>query len=77
MRRAINTVHNERIKLLATFMNGIAVAVFAVGGLSPMFSDLSGSGRLRPIVMVIGAICILSAFALHYIGSVLLKRMKP
>lgn len=29
------TIHNERLKLLATFLNGIGISVFAVGGLAP------------------------------------------
>jgi uncharacterized membrane protein YfcA len=31
----MKTVHNERLKITATFLNGLAIAIFAVGGLAP------------------------------------------
>jgi hypothetical protein len=73
----MDLIHNERIKLLATFLNGVGVAVLAVGGLSPLFSVLSGTGEIRAVVMVSSGICILTAFGLHYSGSRVLQRMKP
>lgn len=39
-------ISNERAKLTATYLNGLAVAVFAVGGLAPIFSTLYGSTPL-------------------------------
>ena len=39
-------INNERAKLTATYLNGLAVAVFAVGGLAPIFSTLYGSTPL-------------------------------
>ncbi|WAJ30397.1 amino acid transporter [Antarcticirhabdus aurantiaca] len=33
----------ERIKLSACFMNGVAIAILAIGGLAPFFSCLYGS----------------------------------
>lgn len=35
-------VNNERPKLLATFMNGIAIAMFAVGRIAPMMTNFYG-----------------------------------
>lgn len=35
----MDLIHHERIKLLATFLNSTGVAVFAVGGVSPLFFD--------------------------------------
>ncbi len=32
----LRVVHNERTKLAATYMNGIAIATIAVGGLAPL-----------------------------------------
>jgi len=32
------TIHNERTKLTATYLNGAATAVLAVGALAPLFS---------------------------------------
>lgn len=32
-------IKNERIKLSATYLNGMAIAVFAVGGLAQFFGE--------------------------------------
>ena len=71
------TIHNERIKLLATFVNGTGIAVFAVGGLAPVFSGLYGSSGTTAFLLLVSAVCFLVACALHYAGSVILKRLKP
>lgn len=60
------TVHNERTKLTAAFLNGMAVAIFAVGGLAPAFTTIYGD---RPITLplVLGVlVCLLAPGALHY-----------
>ena len=31
----MKTVHNERPKITAAFLNGLAIAIFAIGGLAP------------------------------------------
>lgn len=51
-------VSNERLKLLATFMNGIAIAVFAVGGLAPLFSGLYGSLGITRLLLLMSSICL-------------------
>jgi Na+/melibiose symporter-like transporter len=60
------TVHNERIKLLAKFVNGAGIAVFAVGGLAPMFSSLYGGQGPTAFLLVVSLVCFLAAAALHY-----------
>jgi len=70
------TVHNERIKLLATFVNGAGIAVFAVGGLAPMFSSLYGGQGPTGFLIAVSLICFLVATALHYAGSTILKRLR-
>ena len=35
------TIHNERVKLSATFFNGFAIAMVAVGGIAPVISFLT------------------------------------
>lgn len=72
-----STIHNERLKLLATFLNGIGVAVFAVGGLAPVFSSLYGQNGPTLFLMLVSTICFLTACALHYSASTVLKRLKP
>jgi len=34
----VNLVRNERLKLFATCLNGLAIAIFAIGGVAPSFS---------------------------------------
>ena len=70
------TIHNERIKLLATFVNGSGIAVFAVGGLAPMFSSIYGSQGATPALIFVSLVCFVVAAALHFVGSTILKRLK-
>jgi hypothetical protein len=44
---AERTIHNERVKLGATWLNGLSIAVFAVGGFAPVISGFSGSAWSR------------------------------
>jgi hypothetical protein len=73
----MDLIHNERIKLLATFLNSSGVAVLGIGGLSPLILMISNGGELRMGLLVISVVCILSATGLHYMGSRVLQRMKP
>lgn len=70
------TIHNERLKLTATWFNGIAIAVFAVGGLAPLFTMLYGDRPLTPLLTLGVASCFLAAPALHYYSRLSLKGMK-
>jgi hypothetical protein len=40
----LSLVGNEQAKLTATYVNGLAIAIFAVGGLAPLFSNLYAAG---------------------------------
>jgi hypothetical protein len=44
---AERAIHNERVKLGATWLNGLSIAVFAVGGFAPVISGFSGSAWSR------------------------------
>jgi len=72
----LDVIYNERIKLFATFVNGLGIAIFAVGGLAPLISSLNGSASPRQLLLFTSATCILGAFALHYIASAVLKRIR-
>lgn len=63
-RMANKTVRNERRKLTATFMNGIAIALFAVGGLAQVAS-MTTTGRVSGPATFLAAVCILVSVALH------------
>lgn len=76
MNDLVTTVHNERVKLTASWLNSIAVAVLAVGGFAPMISALYG-GKSVGLPLVIGTlVCILAALALHYWARRSLKGLR-
>jgi hypothetical protein len=70
----MSLIRNERTKLTATYFNGIAVAVFVVGGFAPLVTSFSSS-RNGPTLTtsVMALICLLVSGGLHYIGRALLK----
>jgi hypothetical protein len=70
-------VDNERLKLLATFVNGMGRATFAVGGLAPLISGLYGESGLTRSVVLTSTVCFSAAFVLHYAASLFLRRLLP
>jgi hypothetical protein len=70
-------VKNERLKLLATFVNGMGIAMFAVGVLAPMISDIGLSSERGSLAVLSTIICFVGAFALHYLGSTILRGLRP
>ena len=75
----MSLIHNEQAKLTATYVNGLAIAVFAVGGLAPLFSLLY-SDRPAPIplwsIVAVSLVCFAASGALHYAARHFLKGMK-
>lgn len=69
-------VRNERRKLTATYLNGLAIAVFAVGGLAPVAGLIQGTvGSVAgPATLVI--ICLLLSGVLHWVALLMLKGME-
>ncbi|MDO9417330.1 amino acid transporter [Pararhizobium sp.] len=71
------TIHNERTKLSATWLNGISVAMYAVGGFAPLSSSIY-SNHGPGIVTAAGTlVCFLAATALHFLARKTLKGLKP
>jgi len=70
-------VNNERLKLLATFVNGMGIAIFAVGALAPLFSDLGGPIGITQVTAVSSGICFFGACCLHYLASTILRGLRP
>ncbi|WP_246691734.1 amino acid transporter protein [Methylobacterium sp. WL12] len=70
-------VANESAKLTATYVNGVAIAILAVGGLAPVFS-----GRLAGIdfgAALLGAnllLCATTSAALHWLGRRILRTLR-
>ena len=74
----MSLVHNERTKLTATYLNGLAIALFAVGGLAPIFSRAFGEGA-RPLwtLATAAVICLVGSAALHLWARRILKGLIP
>jgi hypothetical protein len=72
---AERAIHNERVKLGATWLNGLSIAVFAVGGFAPVISGFSGERTVTLVVGFVSVICILLSGALHYWARASLKRL--
>ena len=82
----MSLIHNEKAKLSATYINGLAITIFAVGGLAfavgglaPLFSSLY-SGTPAPLpawaIAAISTVCFLGSAALHFVARSILDRMK-
>lgn len=73
----MSLIRNEQTKLTATFLNGIAIAVFAVGGLAPVFSSLYGDRGPSAFLLLMSAVCFATALALHYGARLVLRSLEP
>jgi uncharacterized membrane protein YkgB len=75
----MNLIRNERLKLLATYLNGMAIAIFAIGGLAPSFSMLYGNtaSASAAFMVFVTVSCLIASAALHYVASLILKRLSP
>ncbi len=75
----MSVVENEQVKLTATYLNGLAIAIFAVGGLAPLVSIVSGTAHpsaLLPIA-ALTTVCVLLSGALHLIAKRHLRQLQP
>lgn len=70
-------IRNEQTKLTATFLNGLAIALFAVGGLAPSLGMASGSVPASLLVIFLMGYCLIASLALHLIARRFLRRMMP
>ncbi|WP_082487694.1 MULTISPECIES: hypothetical protein [unclassified Methylobacterium] len=72
-------IANERAKLTATYVNGVAIAVLAVGGLAPLFSQ-RGAGAAAPdrpwLTPVLSLLCICVSGALHWAARGFLRELR-
>ena len=74
----MSLVANERRKLTANYINGIAIAACVVGGLAPLISVLSTPGaHVEKRLLLAGVICILASNAIHFMGRSILGGLKP
>ena len=72
-------IANERTKLTATYLNGIAIATFAVGGLAPIVALVSSSTQVSALtsISLLTAFCIILSGVLHLIAARHLRQLKP
>ena len=73
----MSLVHNEQVKLTATFLNGVAQGVFAVGCLGPIVAMLLGTVPFGPIPPGVAAACWVLASVLHLMARRVLRRLTP
>jgi hypothetical protein len=73
----MSLVGNEQAKLSATYLNGVAIAVAAGGGIAPWVTLVAqdsgpGAGRLS----LIGVVCFSLSGVLHYAARALLTKLR-
>ncbi|MCJ2090954.1 amino acid transporter protein [Methylobacterium sp. J-072] len=70
-------VTNERIKFTGTYANGLAVAIFAVGGFAPFISTaLSDRPHFAPVLIAM-AVCWVMSGAIHWGVRHALRDLRP
>lgn len=72
----MSLVHNERTKLTATYLNGIAIALFAVGSLGSLFAGLNSPSGVTTFTGVLIGICLPVSVALHWVARMVLRGLK-
>jgi hypothetical protein len=75
----VSLVQNEQVKLTATYLNGVAITMFAVGGLAPVVALVSGSTlSASPAgTMALTLVCVSVSLALHVLGRWFLRGLQP
>jgi ABC-type Na+ efflux pump permease subunit len=74
----MNAIENESTKLSANYVNGVAIAIFAIGFFAPMLSFLrEGWGAQNIFSNLLSVVCLLGSVTLHFVGRKVLKRLKP
>lgn len=74
----MSLIHNERIKLKANYLNGLAIGVFLVGGLAQITSALAGqNGATFWLTTAVACVCLLASPILHLWARYALKDLEP
>lgn len=72
-------IANERTKLSATYVNGVAIAVLAVGGLAPLFAQRA-TPPINPVdpwlTPAISLLCLCISGALHWAARGSLRELR-
>ena len=73
-------VANERAKLTATYVNGLAIAIFAVGGFAPFIGALgivTDKQGLSAGALILLVVCSLTSGGLHLSARSQLGNLDP
>jgi hypothetical protein len=73
----VSLVGNEQAKLSANYLNGVAIAVLAVGSLGSLLPALGATGPVTDLPFIVGGICCVLSFALHMVARHVLRRLVP
>jgi hypothetical protein len=73
----MSLIHNERTKLTATYLNGVAIAIFAVGGFAPVVAWLNSGTGPGAQVGTLALICIMVSAGIHLSARYMLKGLQP
>ncbi len=70
----MSLIHNERTKLTATYFNGAAISIFAVGGFAPVITGLGiGLEKITASSAITSLVCISASIVLHFVARRILK----
>jgi hypothetical protein len=69
-------VRNEQIKLSATFLNGLGIAAFAVGGFAPATALLRGEIAPSAGMVIVTLGCFVGALGLHLLARWILRGLR-
>lgn len=72
----MSLIQNERTKLTATYLNGIAIAVFAVGSFAPTVAALGAYTASPLTTRIVVTICLLASGALHLLARGVLRGLR-
>lgn len=73
----MSLVRNEQTKLTATYLNNVAVALFVVGSLTPLFSMGTDAAEPSTARLIISGLCLVASVALHIVARRVLRRLQP
>lgn len=73
----MSLVRNEQAKLTANYLNGVVIAIFAVGALAPLLTILNGDCEPTSLLVIGMVVCIVASGALHFSARRILKRLVP
>ena len=71
----VSLVHNERTKLSATWLNGVAIAAVAVGAIAPSIAAFAGTMSVSAAAGL-AVFWLILGIGLHFAGRALLGLLK-